>query len=286
MLIPLLLAFAGTAVVVAVAASGRPPTTRPSSGATDFYVEPTVFEAIPWTGPLPDPTAPRASRFLSQHTLYASGGKSVGLAVDVPGGRYTVTVRARTPDIGYKIKLNRKWYGIGWGPPGSTPVLSLISKAVTIVANSIPTAGAATSPQAAAIATAIEALVSIVDKLPDLVARARVKLWTEFRAGRWGTGKKRKGIRAALAKWYGDDAGALASVSNPHGYWRLAGDAAGPWPVVATQPDGGGDPGDPLSGPPKVITTELVGDYLKLTIETAPMEHPGEVRYDVTIRER
>lgn len=245
----------------------------------------TGLQSVPW---VPDPEStlpPRAGPALVEHRVaFSAAGKSATVSFQVPADTYTVVVRARTPDIGYKVKLGGHEYGIGWGPPGSTPVLDVISKAVSIAAKVAPdTAGDALST---AIGTAIDALAEIVTKLPDLVARGRVKIWTKFRAGRWGTHKKREAVRDRLALWYGKSASKAAGVSNPHGYWRFEGGGAGEWPVVATTPESGVETGEPLSGAPTVKAQQLAGGYLRVTVKTDPMEHPGEVRWDVTLRER
>jgi hypothetical protein len=244
--------------------------------------EPLVFHVVPWTGPPPVSRAPAA---LKERLLaFSADGQSVVLSTDVPRDAYQVRVSMRTIDIGYRVKLGGTEYGAGWGPDGSAPVLRAIAKAASVAAKLAPAAAASGNPYAMAGAAAVTALDAIVSVLPDLVKRARVKVWTEFRAGRWGSGSKRQAIRDALARWYSRDVAVAAKESNPHGYWRFEGNSAGTWPVVTTTPSSG-TAGEPISGPPAVVAESLQGDYLRITITTPTMDHPGECRWDVVVLE-
>jgi hypothetical protein len=232
--------------------------------------------------PYPSRAGPE-DRFAERKTVYTANGAPAEITFSVPmGPEYKVVVAALTPDIGAFVKLRGKNYGIGWGPPGSAPVLQFVIGAVNkAVAVGASVAGASKNPQAVAIASAAQAVGSIVSKIPDLIARGRVKIWTLFRAGKWGSKSKRKTIRARLKKWYSPQYQDAKQVGKLRGIWRFAGDYEGEWPLVSHTE--GVD--SFLANDPPTVFTERVGSYLRVTVQSAAIDHPVEIRYVATITE-
>ena len=218
--------------------------------------------------------------------VYATNGNPSYVEVDVPVGAYEITVRAMLPDIGWTVKLGGKEYGIGKGPPGSTPVLSAIAAAVNVAARLAPMiAGDAYS---AAVVTAVKAITTIVNAMPDLVQRNRVRIWTKFTAAKYGKGSVRKKMRSALKKWYDPDRTVAFSMGDRRGYWRFTGNTAGLWPMVSDEPPPSiGKPipaGAPITAvSPSIVATSLVGSYLRIRFESASSSYTGQIRYDVSV---
>jgi hypothetical protein len=280
--------------------------TEPSTEGMDGVVGPQprkTVKTVKHEGPVGKPWSevvkeedlpPRAESVYVTKTqeLYATAGEPVSFEFTVPGGTYEVVVRAMLPDIGWAVKIGGESYGIGQGPPGSTPVLSFIAGAVNAIARIAP--AVAGDAYSAAAAAAVKAISSIADKIPDAVKKARVKLWTRFRAVKPMPGmirkKTRDKVKAAIRKWYDPDRLVAGPYGERRGYWRFAGDGPGTWPLVSDEPPAPPsgtkpiDTGEPITmAPPEVFVTQVVGDYLQIEVTTAPAAYTGEIRYDIAV---
>jgi hypothetical protein len=234
-------------------------------------------------------------------TMYASGGGVAKYSVDVPfdhlpasSREYFVVVRITIPDIGYAVKLGGQKYGIGQGPPGSTPLLTAVTGAVNValgLGGDVVGQAAGSDPRAAAVAAALKMLQKVAAAIPGIVKKARVKVWGRFTAGQWGKKSVRKKVRAATSKWYSKDrfTSWQASSGELRGYWRYQNGPAGvgEWPMVDDDQSGLNKPTPAGSylAPQPVVTASAVGDsgYVRISVTTTPSAYAGMLRYDVSV---
>jgi hypothetical protein len=128
---------------------------------------------------------------------------------DVPFGTWVVMLLVVESGIegGIKFpsKTGKKIYAWDDPPPGGAPVLrasaSAMNSALRVAGPALEAAATAYGAPPGAASAIVSAARSIVDAIPDAVARGRVRQWSDWREGRRGSDAEQARVRAAVSRW-------------------------------------------------------------------------------------
>lgn len=236
------------------------------------------------------PTSP--GRVWSRFEHGPAAARTIDLG-DVGPGRWKVQLYAVEPkipgSITFKRKIGKKEYRWNDPPPDGGRVLSasvdVMNKGITVITPAAEVVAQGYGAPAGTATAIAEVLSSIIDAIPELVRRGRVRNWSEFREGERGSAAQKDRMKKMVERWRDANPIYALGQSKLLDYWQWQG-SGGELPTLA--PSGGGkpiptNPAYALVGQPRAVMTPLPGSdsgaqRITITIPATEQTPSGERR--------
>lgn len=242
---------------------------------------------------MPQPEAPSEGAVWSWYATGSRPQEQQKYLGQVAVGDYEASLYVFVPNVDASIRLGGKRYYYNKPPEGGSKYIEAVVKKLnealqqTGPALEVTAASFGVPPGVASAAS--EVLSGVLSAIPRMIRRARVKVWTLWRQGKFGTEESKKLLSSVTARWL--DANPVYATAKSTMVHRTLFNVSADGDVSYREynPTRGKpvepQPGYTLTGPPRLIV-ETGDAVMTVTVDMPPTANvpPGERRCVVVMK--